>query len=79
MDIETQKKELIKIINLSKNRVDLFFDALQPINSKRNTNIFIYLRALKLLNLDEFSSLKEEIENSIKTGIEYLSKKTKDI
>ena len=79
LDIETQKKELIKIINLSKNRVDLFFDALQPINSKRNTNIFIYLRALKLLNLDEFSSLKEEIENSIKTGIEYLSKKTKDI
>ncbi|MDD3144861.1 MAG: U32 family peptidase [Candidatus Gracilibacteria bacterium] len=79
LDFETQKNELIKIINLSKNRVDLFFDALQPINSKRNTNIFIYLRALKLLNLDEFSSLRSEIENSIKTGIEYLSKKTKDI
>jgi hypothetical protein len=49
LDNEIQKKELIKIIKLSKNRVDLFFDALQAINSKRNTNIFIYLRALRLL------------------------------
>jgi len=49
LDNEIQKNELIKIINLSINRVDLFFDALQAINSKRNTNIFIYLRALKIL------------------------------
>lgn len=79
LDTETQKKELIKIINLSKNRVDLFFDALQPINSKKNTNIFIYLKALKILDADEFAYLKFEIENSIRTWIEYLTKKIKDI
>ncbi|MCD5385155.1 U32 family peptidase [Candidatus Gracilibacteria bacterium] len=71
------EEELIKIINISKNRVDLFFDALKPINDKRNTNILIYLRALKYLNRTEFKDLQDEIENSVKTGIKYLSDKTK--
>jgi len=79
LDINIQKDELIKIIRLSKNRVDLFFDALQPINSKRNTNIFIYLRALKYLWLEEFKELESEIENSIKSWIQHLTKKSKDI
>lgn len=71
------EEELIKIINISKNRVDLFFDALKPINDKRNTNILIYLRALKYLNRTEFKDLQDEIENSVKTWIKYLSDKTK--
>ncbi|MDD2907964.1 MAG: U32 family peptidase [Candidatus Gracilibacteria bacterium] len=79
LDEEPLKNELIKIINSSKNRIDLFFDAMKPINSARNTNIFIYLRALKYLNMQEFFDLKSELENSIKSGIAYLTKKTKDI
>ena len=93
---ELQEKELYKLINLSKNRVDLFFDAMQAINSKRNVAIFIYLRALKYLQplltspyqgrdnfkqkeIDEIIKLKDEIEQSIKTWIVYLTSKIKDI
>gem|GEM_PF-2829763 len=67
MDIEEQKNHLIKLINLSKNRVDLFFDAMQAVSSDRNIGIFTYLRALKYLNLDEFRELENEIELSIKS------------
>lgn len=78
-DEKLLEKELYKIINISKNRVDLFFDAMQVINSQRNINIIIYLRALKYLNAPEFNELKEEIEKSIKSWIQYLTNKTKEI
>lgn len=73
------EKELIEIIVLSKNRTDLFFDSLQMINSEKNKNILIYLKALKYLNKKEFIKLQEEIELSIKTWMEYLMWKTKKI
>ncbi len=79
LDKEPLVNELIKIINISKNRVDLYFDALQAINSMKNVNIMIYLRALKYLNLSEFSQLTNEIENSIKSWIKSLTNKTKEI
>ncbi len=50
LDNKILEEQLIKIINLSKDRVDLFFDALKPINSTRNKNILTYLRAIKYLN-----------------------------
>ncbi|MDD3793765.1 MAG: U32 family peptidase [Candidatus Gracilibacteria bacterium] len=79
VDIEICKKELYYIINISKNRIDLFFDAMKAINSQRNVNIFIYLRALKFLNLEEFRELEKELENSIKTGLIYLTNKSKEV
>jgi hypothetical protein len=60
-----QEDKLYNLINTSKNRVDLFFDAMQGINTKRNKNILIYLRALKYLNKPEFGDLREEIEQSV--------------
>lgn len=72
-------KDLLKIIKLSKNRVDLFFDWMKPVNSKRNINILTYLRALKHLNLPEFEYLKSEIELSIRTWIKYITNKVKEL
>jgi len=79
LDKNPLEEELYKIINDSKNRVDLYFDALQVINSKKNIDILTYLRALNYLNLQEFYILKKEVENSIKSWIIYLTNKTKDI
>lgn len=96
LDKEPLDKELIKIINISKNRVDLYFDAMQAINSNKNVNIIIYLRALKYLEpllsspcqgrdslneieIKEIINLKNEIENSVKSWIKYLTNKTKEI
>lgn len=79
LDKDKLEKELYEIINKSKNRIDLFFDAMQPVNSSKNINILTYFRALKYLNNFEFNDLKNEIEQSIKTGIKYLTKKSKDL
>lgn len=79
LEIAPLEAELKKCIELSKNRVDLFFDAMVPVNAKRNTNIFIYLRALKHLNLEEYKDLYDEIEHSIKSWMQYLTEKTKQV
>ena len=79
LDNKVLEEELYKIINISKNRVDLFFDAMKWINDVRNTNILTYLRALKHLNKQEFSDLRAEIEQSVQTGIKYLTNKSKEI
>ena len=79
LDNELLEEELIKIINISKNRVDLFFDAMQWMNSKRNINILTYLRALKYLNKPDFEDLRAEIEKSVQTGIKYLTNKSKEL
>ena len=79
LDNEKLEEELIKIINISKNRVDLFFDAMKWLNEKRNTNILTYLRALKYLNKPEFNDLREEIEQSVQSGIKYLMSKSKEL
>ncbi|PIE85568.1 hypothetical protein CSA08_01300 [Candidatus Gracilibacteria bacterium] len=71
--------ELIELIKSSKDRVDLFFDGMKPVNSKRNRNILIYLKALKYLNLSEFEDLKSEIEASVFSGIKYITNKVKEI
>jgi len=79
LDNNILEEELVKIINMSKNRVDLFFDAMQWINSKRNLNILTYLRALKYLKRPKFDDLRDEIEQSVQTGIKYLTNKTKEL
>jgi hypothetical protein len=49
------------------------------LNSKHNKNIIIFLRILKYLNLPEYSDLQTELENSISSGMKYLTEKTKEI
>ncbi len=90
LDNKILEEELVKIIKISKNRVDLFFDAMKWINDKRNTNILTYLRALKYLTLSqpsplkekeqiEFEDLRDEIEQSVQSGIKYLMDKSKEL
>ncbi len=77
--LQDLEEELIKIIEKSKNRVDLFFDAMKWINDIRNKNILIYLKALKYLNKLEYDDLRDEIEQSVQTGLKYLTIKTKEL
>ena len=85
--LQELEEELIKIINISKNRVDLFFDAMQAVNTKRNINIITYLRALKSLSQSlpegekklQIDDLRAEIEQSVQSGIKYLTNKTKEL
>jgi len=74
-----QEEELYNLIKKSQDRVDLFFDAMKPINSVRNKNILTYLRDLKYLNKPEFNDLRNEIEKSVKSWIKYLTSKTKEL
>ena len=82
------EKELVFIYKISKSRVDLYFDALKPINSEHNKNIFSFLKWLKYLN--SFDNLEEnfskellelqfELEKSVKSWMKYLTEKTKKI
>ena len=82
------EKELVFIYKISKSRVNLYFDALKPINSEHNKNIFSFLKWLKYLNsLDnlekifskELLELQFELEKSVKSWMKYLMEKTKKI
>ncbi len=88
-DIEFLKKELFSIYKISKNRVDLFFDAISWVNSDKNKKILTYFKwlnyILKNYTLPDEQSkidllnLREELEKSIKTGMEYFINKVKTI
>lgn len=73
------KKDLELIIKTSKTRVDLFYDALYPVNSRRNINIMTYLKAVKFLKNSEYDNLQKELEKSIKTWMTYHLQKAKQI
>ncbi len=73
------KEEIEKIVKQGESRIDLYFDSLQPINSKRNKNIIVYLKALKYLNKPEYKELEEEIEKSVESWMKYLLEKTKQM
>lgn len=80
---ENLEKQLLQIFKISQNIVDLYFDALKPINSEHNKNIFSYLKWLKYLSWNlknnDFLSLQKELEYSVKSGMKYLMEKTKRI
>ena len=80
---ENLEKQLLQIFKISQNRVDLYFDALKPINSEHNKNIFSYLKWLKYLSWNlknnDFLPLQKELEDSVKSGMKYLMEKTKKI
>jgi len=67
------------IINKLKNRTDIFFDWLKPLNSERNKNIIILLKWIKLLNREEDKEFSMEVELSIKSWLQYLAEKSKAI
>ena len=80
---ENLEKQLLQIFKISQNRVDLYFDALKPINSEHNKNIFSYLKWLKYLSWNlknnDFLTLQKELEDSVKSGMKYLMEKTKRV
>ena len=57
---ENLEKQLLQIFKISQNRVDLYFDALKPINSEHNKNIFSYLKWLKYLSW-RFCKIRNEV------------------
>ncbi len=82
--------DLLKIVLKNKNRIDLFFDWLKPLNSIHNKNILIYLRWVKYLTSPQPSPLEErelevvkkleiELDNLFKSYIEYNKKKIKEM
>ena len=80
---ENLEKQLLQIFKISQNRVDLYFDALKPINSEHNKKIFSYLKWLKYLTWslknNDFLTLQKELEDSVKSGMKYLMEKTKRV
>jgi hypothetical protein len=84
---ENLENFLIKIIRQNKNRVDLFYDALKPINSEHNSRVITFLKWLKycfgndLLKNDKkiFEDLRGELEYSIQSWLGYHLKKQKEL
>lgn len=70
---------LEKIVRLSHRRVDLYFDAMQPVTSQNNKNIISYYKAIKTLKNPEYTSLENELSHSIKTGMQQLGESVKNI
>jgi len=89
LDINSLNEDLLKLILKNKNNPDLFFDWLLSVSDEKNKNILIYLRWLKyLLNnninidnskLDILNLLKDELELSLKTYIDFNKNKIKDL
>ncbi len=82
--------ELLKVIKQNKDNVDLFYDALKWANNIKNKNIITFLKWVKycLINMEgkldenaiiEFNSLKQELEQSIKTWLEFNILKQKEL
>ena len=88
---EALYKELLKIIWKNRTRVDLFFDAMKPLQSERNQKIIIFLSGLKKLleyfstleeddnKKNELEELKKELEASVHSWVRYLTNKTKKV
>lgn len=71
-DKKSDYEQIEKIIQKSRNRVDLFFDSMQNIQSDHNNNILTYLKALKKLWNTEYQNLQQEIEHSVETWVKQL-------
>lgn len=88
-DMEFLKKELFWLYKVSQKRIDLFFDAISGAQSEKNKKILTYFKGLNyiLKNYvipDEQSkidllTLREELEKSIKSGMEYFVSKLKQV
>lgn len=75
-------EELQKIYKITQNRVDLFFDALESPNSEKNKKILTYFKGLKYLSVEwisDFDTLKNELEQSIQSGMKSFFERVKTI
>jgi len=91
MNTQNDKQDLewrlLKIISHNSKRVDLFYDALKPINSEHNSEIITFLKWLKYClsekifewDWEKFEELKRELEKSIQSWLEYNLKKQKEL
>ncbi|MDD3646146.1 MAG: U32 family peptidase [Candidatus Gracilibacteria bacterium] len=89
IDTESLKTKLLKMVLKNKSKVDLYFDALKPLQDKRNTDILIYLRGVKYLlnnnssilgeDLSELKKLETELNNSFKSYLEYHKKRVSEL
>lgn len=73
------KRDLKNLVVMSKNRVDLYFDAMKPINSRHNKNLITYIKALRYLDLEEFEILQKELELSFKSWLKYYAQMAKKL
>lgn len=83
------EEKLFKLIYSSITRVDLFFDWLKPLYSKKNKDILIYLRWIKYLlknncilekeKNEKIKKLEEELNNSFKSYLDYNKNKVKQL
>lgn len=88
-DIEFLKKELFWLYKVSQTRIDLFFDAISGAQSEKNKKILTYFKwlnyILKHYTIDQeqdkidLLQLREELEKSIKSGMEYFVSKLKQV
>ncbi|MDD2566236.1 MAG: U32 family peptidase, partial [Candidatus Gracilibacteria bacterium] len=78
---ENSTKRLIELLKQNKNLPNLFYDALQSFESKRNKRIIKYLKGLKYANANlDFGELElqKELEKSVKSGVEFYFSKLKE-
>ncbi len=83
------EEELFKTVWLTRNRVDLFFDWLKPLDSEHNKDILMYLRGVKYLikncrdvwekHLQELEKLEIELSDSFKSYLKYNTERIKSI
>lgn len=89
LGITENRDELFNLIYKARNRVDLFFDAMKPINSEHNGNILIFLKGLKLIleesekydvkKIEEIQKLYDEMHQSVSSGVLKLKDSMKSI
>jgi len=84
LDKKELEEELFKIIYNNRDRVDLYFDWLQPLNSDWNKNILVFLRWIKYLSKnfkeeENIIKLQEELSNSFKSYIRFNKHKIQSI
>lgn len=90
-DTATLLERLWSILFQLQKRVDMFYDALKPIKSEHNKNIISTLKWLKYFLHTELvytlssekkellEDFRNELENSIKTGMNYMNRKIKEM
>ena len=87
LDKKELEEELFKIIYNNRDRVDLYFDWLQPLSSDWNKNILVFLRGVKALTQSllkgekkqQLEDLQEELTNSFKSYMQFNKQKIQEI
>lgn len=85
---EVLEQQLVRVIYAAHQRVDLFFDAMKPLSDTRNKKILTFLQGIRYVlehvsieqeKKEIFTWLKEELEHSIHTWIDYVKKQVLEV